>query len=183
MRLWAVWAMFAAAPCWAQDRPPAAPTRDVDVVYRANAGGQAVEQRYRFALSVEKTRIDTPSPGLYVIVDRGSHRMDMVSDGDRSVLELPYDPARTLAGVAPDRAFQRLGADTIAGVDCTEWRAADKADRPMTVCMTGDGVLLRARAGANVLVQALRVSYAPIDPAVFAIPAGYERTAGRGDAR
>ena len=182
MTRWAALALVIAAPAWGQDRPPTAPTRDVDVVYRASADGKPIEQRYRFALSVEKTRIDTPSPGLYVIVDRGSHRMDMVSEGDRSVLELPYDPAHGLAGIAPDRTFERAGGDTIAGVDCTEWRTADKADRLVTVCMTGDGVLLRARTGATVMVQALRVVYGPIDPAVFAIPAGFQRAPARGAA-
>jgi hypothetical protein len=179
MTRWAALALLVAAPAWAQDRPPASPTRDVDVLYRAIAAGQEVQQRYRFALSVEKVRIDTPSPGLYVIVDRGSQHMDMVSEGDRSVLELPYDPAHTMGGVAIDRSFERLGPDTIAGVPCTEWRGAEKAGRAMIVCMTDDGVLLRARTGANVLVQALRVSYAPLDPAVFAIPAGFERNSGR----
>lgn len=183
MRRWAVLALVAAMPAWAQDRPPAAPTRDVDVDYRATAGGRAIEQRYRFARSVEKARIDTPSPGLYVIVDRTSRHMDMVSEGDRSVLELPYDPAHAMAGIPPGRAFERLGADIIAGVACTEWRTADKSDRPLTVCMTEDGVLLRVRAGANVLVQATRIAYGPIDPAVFAIPTGFERRTGRGATR
>lgn len=183
MMRWAFLALLVAGPAWAQDRPPPAPTRDVDVLYRANAGGHDVQQRYRFALSIEKVRIDTPSPGLYVIVDRGSQRMDMVSEGDRSVLELPYDPAHTMAGVATDRSFERLGGDTVAGVPCTEWRTGDKAGRPVTVCMTGDGVLLRARVGANVLVQALKVSYAPLDPSVFAIPADFQRASGRGAAR
>lgn len=179
MTRWAALALLAAVPAWAQDRPPTAPTRDVDVVYRATAGGHAIQQRYRFALSVEKARIDTPSPGLYVIVDREARHMDMVSEGDRSVLELPYDPARTVAGVAAGRAFERLGTDTIAGVGCTEWRTADKSDRPVTVCMTSDGVLLRMRAGANVLVQAMSVAYGLIDPSVFAIPSGFQRRAGR----
>lgn len=159
----------------AQDRPPTAPTRDVDILYQASAGGRAVEQRSRFAASVGKVRIDTPSPGLYLIVDRATHHMDMVSDGDRSVLEVPYDPARTVDGVPADRGFERLGADVIAGVPCTEWRTADRSGRPLALCMTEDGVLLRVRAGANVLVRALRVTYGPIDPAVFAIPASYQR--------
>lgn len=179
MKAWAVLALVAAAPAaWAQDRPQAVPTRDVDVLYRANAGGHPVQQRYRFAFSIEKVRIDTPSPGLYVIVDRGSQHMDMVSEGDRSVLELPYDPARSMAGVGAGRAYDRLGPDTIAGTPCTEWRTADKAGSPVTICMTEDGVLLRARAGATVLVEALRVAYVKQDPAVFAIPAGFARTTG-----
>lgn len=178
----AAWAPSARSQDAASDRPPTAPTRDVDVLYRAHAGGRDVEQRYRFAHSVEKVRIDTPSPGLYLIVDRGAKHMDMVSEGDRSVLELPYDPAHTMAGVPSDQALQRLGADTVAGVPCTEWRTPDKAGHDVTVCMTADGVMLRARAGATVLVQALSVGYGTLDPAVFAIPAGFKHGTGRGAA-
>ena len=103
----------------------------------------------------------------------------MVSEADHGVLEMPYDPASTVAGVAPDRAFARVGADVVAGVACIEWQTADRAGRAVTVCMTRDGVLLRARAGAEVLVQALRVDYGAIDPSVFQIPAGYRRVLSR----
>ena len=172
-------ALLAATPALAQNRPPAAPTRDVDVLYRAANEGQSVEQRYRFARSVEKVRIDTPSPGLYVIIDRGSQRMDMVSEGDRSVLELPYDPAHTVGGIPLDPSFERVGADTVAGTPCTDWRSPGAAGPPATVCMTSDGVLLRVRAGDAVVAQAVRVTYGPLDPAVFAIPPAFKRMNGR----
>lgn len=191
MRLAAL-ALLASFPAWAQDRPatdrPATdrpvttPTRDVDVVYRAVAGGRPVEQRSRFAATEQKVRIDTPSPGLYLIVDRGAHTMDMVSDADHGVLEMPYDPARTVGGFAsgPGSAsggFARGGTDIVAGQNCTEWQTADTAGRAVTACFTTDGVLLRARTGPMVLVEAMRVVYGPIEPSVFAIPAGYRRTA------
>ncbi len=169
-------AVVAAAPAWAQaDRPLTTPTRDVDVVYRASAGGQQVEQRSRFAVQAKKLRIDTPSPGLYVIVDREAKTMDMVSEADRGVVEMPYDPARTVGGVRPDGAYVRGGTDAVAGIPCTEWRTTDSGARPVLVCMTADGVLLRARTGTDVLVQAVRVAYGPIDPGVFRIPPGYAR--------
>jgi len=64
-------------------------------------------------------------------------------------------------------------------VPCTEWQTAKSTGRAVTVCMTADGVLLRARADNAVLVQAVRVSYGPIDPSVFAIPAGCRLPAHR----
>lgn len=166
-------------PTVAQDRPATEPTRDVDVTYRAMAGGKAVEQRSRFAPASGRIRIDSPSPGLYVIVNRQAQTMDMVSGGDRTVLEMPYDPARTVGGVAPERGFARLGGDSVAGTPCTEWRTEDAERRALVVCLTEDGVLLRARAGAKVIVEATKVAYGPIDPAVFAIPADYRREKGR----
>jgi hypothetical protein len=172
--------LMVAGPAWAQERPVTTPTRDVDVLYQAVAEGRAVEQRSRFAVAAGKIRIDTPSRGLYVIVDRGARQMDLVSDGDRRVLELPYDASRSVTGIAAGGAFQRVGSGVVAGVGCTDWRTEEASGHALTLCMTGDGVLLRVRAGGTVLVQAVRVVYGGIDPAVFAIPGGYQRTVGRG---
>ena len=186
MKHLAALALFAAAPAWAQDRPTTTPTRDVDVHYRAVAGGRSVEQRSRFAVSARKIRIDTPSPGLYLIVDRGAHTMNMVSDPDRGVLEMAYDPASAVGGFASSLGrggFTRAGTDTVAGQNCTEWQTTDTGGRAVTACFTADGVLLRARAGPNVFVEATRVVYGPIEPAVFAVPAGYKRAAAPGSPR
>lgn len=180
MRRFAALAVLAAMPAWAQDRPATTPTRDVDVVYHVTTGDRSVEQRTRFGPAQGKVRIDTPSPGLYLVVDHGAHKMDLVSDGDHGVLEMPYDPARAGAGFAPGQNFSRAGADTVAGVPCTEWQTADTAGRAVTACFTADGVFLRARMGGTVIVEATRVAYGPIDPAVFAIPPGYRRTPARG---
>lgn len=169
-------ALLASAPAWAQDRPATAPTRDVDVLYRATAGDRSVEQRSRFAVAEQKVRIDTPSPGLYLIVDRGARTMDMVSDADHGVLEMAYDPAG-VDGFAAGKGFARGGTQTVAGQSCTEWQTVDNAGRAVTACFTADGVLLRARAGPQVFVEATRVVYGPIEPSVFAIPAGYRRAA------
>lgn len=172
-------ALLAALPCAGaagQERPATTPTRDVDVLYRAMAGGKEVEQRSRFAVSLGRIRIDTPSPGLYVLVDRSERTMDMVSTGDRSVLEMPYDPQRTVGGLPSGQGFVRQGDDVVAGLKCTEWQPNASAT---SACMTADGVLLRVRSGSAVVVQAVRVAYGPIDPAVFAIPPGYQRRTAR----
>jgi hypothetical protein len=188
MKHLAALALLASSPAWAQDRPTTTPTRDVDVLYRAMAGGRSVEQRSRFAVSARKIRIDTPSPGLYLIVDRGAHTMNMVSDPDRGVLEMAYDPASAVGGFASSPGFgrggfTRTGTDTVAGQNCTEWQTTDAGGRAVTACFTADGVLLRARAGPNVFVEATRVVYGPIEPSVFAVPAGYRRAAAPSPSR
>jgi hypothetical protein len=49
----------------------------------------------------------------------------------------------------------------------------------MTVCLTADGVLLRARAAMRTLLTATSVQYGPVDPAAYQVPAGYvHRTLG-----
>lgn len=177
MKRLAVLVLLACVPAWAQDRPATTPTRDVDVLYRAAAGGRSVEQRSRFGAAERKVRIDTPSPGLYLIVDRGARTMDMVDDAARGVLEMRYDPARPVGGFAAGQGFVRGGTAVVAGLPCIEWQTVDTAGRTVTACFTADGVLLRARVGPTALVEATRVTYGPIDPSVFAVPAGYRHAA------
>jgi len=167
-------AMVVAAPAFAQERPLTTPTRDVDVTYRSTAEGQAVEQRSRFAVTQKKIRVDTPSPGLYIIVDRAAQTMNMVSDADLGVLQLPYDQA-TVSGVPANQKFVRQGSDVVAGVPCTDWQSTDAAGQSVVVCITTDGVLLRVKSGSDVLVQAVKVAYGPVDPSAFAVPPGYQR--------
>jgi hypothetical protein len=47
---------------------------------------------------------------------------------------------------------------------------------PVVVCVTADGVLLRARRGERTVLTASRVAYGPQDPALFRLPADYRHT-------
>ena len=67
----------------------------------------------------------------------------------------------------------RQGEDTVAGLACTEWVVTDAAGEPMTVCLTSDGVLLRARTATRTLLSATSVQYGPVDPAAYQVPADY----------
>ncbi len=169
--------LLISVPAFADEHPVTRPTRDVDVVYVATVNGQPVQQRTRTAADAAEIRIDTPSPGLYMILNRDAHTMDMVSDGDKGVIQMPYDPARAAAPPPPDGApYRRLGTDVVAGLGCTEWATVDHGGHPVAACFTDDGVMLRARAGDRVLVTAAKVAYGRLDPAIFTIPPGYQRT-------
>ena len=61
----------------------------------------------------------------------------------------------------------------MAGLACTDWDMTDAAGEAARLCLTDDGVMLRARAGARTLLNAETVSAGPIDPAVFKLPPGY----------
>ena len=170
------------APAWAQDRPLATPTRDVDVTYRAGQGDKAVQQRSRFRTSDQRLRVDTPTPGVYAIVDYRARTLAMVSDAERAVLDMPAPagggPGGLSAGGAGAR-YVRRGTDQVAGLACTEWETTDTTGQPTLACFTEDGVLLRARRGAQVLVVAARVAYGAQDPAAFTVPPGYAHTDAR----
>jgi hypothetical protein len=71
-------------------------------------------------------------------------------------------------------AAVRQGTDTVAGLDCTEWDMTDAAGEASRLCLTDDGVLLRARAGGRTLLSAETVRYGALDAELFQTPAGYE---------
>ena len=162
------------------DRPQTLPTRDVDVTYRTGQGERAMSQRSRWSAAERKMRLDTPTPGVYAIVDYAAGTMAMVSERSRGVLDVPV-PAGGLPGqAAPGSApFSRRGSTQIAGLPCTEWETRDLQGQATLTCFTDDGVLLQARRGAEVLVQATRVAYGALEPSAFAVPPGYARQAPR----
>ncbi len=174
--------LTASAPAWAQDRPPTTPTRDVDVTYRAGQGDRVVQQRSRFLASDQRLRVDTPTPGVYAIVDYRAHTLAMVSDAEHAVLDMPAPAGAAPGGVPAGQGsarFIRRGTDQVAGLTCTEWETTDTAGLPTLACFTDDGVMLRARRGAQLLVVADRVAYGTQDPAVFTVPPGYAHTDSR----
>lgn len=161
-------------PALAQaDRPQTLPTRDVDVTYRAGPGDRAVSQRSRWSAAERKMRLDTPTPGVYAIVDYAAGTLAMVSERSRGVLDLPV-PAGGLPGQAASGAtFTRRGSKEVAGLPCTEWETRDLQGQETLTCFTADGVMLEARHGAQVLVEATRVAYGALDASAFAVPPSY----------
>lgn len=170
----ALFTALAVLPARAQgDRPATLPTRDVDVTYQAGQGDRTVSQRSRWSASERKMRLDTPTPGVYAIVDYAAGTMAMVSERSRGVLDLPV-PAGGLPGQAtPGNSFTPRGSSQVAGLPCTEWETRDLQGQATLTCFTEDGVLLEARHGVQVLVQATRVAYGALDASVFAVPPSY----------
>jgi hypothetical protein len=167
----ALLAVAASSPALAE-APAAQPTRDVDVTYRVpvpGGAGASLLQRLRWSAARRLQRVDLPTSGNWMVLDFASHRMAMVRDDDRQILDLPAPATAGQAGAA----YARVGADTVAGLACTQWRTTDTRGEATLACTTDDGVMLRATAGDRVLMEAVSVNYAPQDQAVFALPAGY----------
>lgn len=170
------------APARAETPPLLVPTRDVDVVYRmplppgAPPSASAPTQRLRWHIADRRLRVDPPGEGVFMIVDYAARRMQMVEIGPREVIDMPTPPS--LGAAAPFGArFERLGEATVAVTSCTEWRTTDMQDSPTTVCLTPDGVLLRAASGGRVMIEATRVRYESQDTVLFRIPDGYRHVA------
>jgi len=170
-----------AAPAVADsDRPLTMPTRDVDVTYRAGQGDHVVVQRSRWSVDGRKMRLDTPTPGVYMIVDYEAKTLAMVSDPVHGVLDLQA-PAAGLPGQAASSsaAYVRRGSGQVAGIPCTEWETVDTQGQATLACFTDDGVLLEARRGGQVLVQATRVAYGNLDASAFVVPPSYRHETPR----
>jgi hypothetical protein len=176
--------LLAAGPALAQDRPHTLPTRDVDVTYRLGQLSPAttpgvIEQRLRWNVTDGKLRVDPPTPGLYVILDTRTQHMATVRESDHSVLEIDGagGPGASVPAVpgADGGTFNRHGESTVASLTCTEWETKDIAGDPALVCITDDGVMLRAVTAGRTVLEATKVQYGPLDPSLFQVPAGYKR--------
>lgn len=162
------------------DHPFVVPQRDVDILYAMPVPAAspvpetAATQRMRFSASLGRQRIDPPTPGTYMITDYAAGRLIVVQPAQRLATTLPA-PGGPIA--APGRratgAYSRLGPQTIAGAGCTDWATRDVTGHESVVCLTEDGVMLRAMQAGQLLVQAVHLDYAVQPAALFAVPDGY----------
>ena len=176
----------ATAPVLAQDRPPNIyPTRDVAVTYRVNPpsggaqSGSPVEMGFAYLAAERKVRMDLgavlPGMNAWGLVDLGARRFDVVIETLRAVMPGPanVDVTRVMRIIEGARV-SRLGTATIAGFRCTDWRYEQDGGRG-TICLTDDGVILRAAPERGESREATRVTYSPQEPARFRVPSGYQQ--------
>jgi hypothetical protein len=174
----AFWLSVAALSAFA-DQPQLRPSRDVDITYSSTAAGaprdgRRLEQRVRWLAGAQTMRIDPPTTGLFVIIDYVAKRMSVVRAADRSVTEMAApDDTTGVGGNTGAGGYVRRGEDTVAGLACTDWETHDRDGRLAVLCVTADGVTLRAGVDGQTLVSAVSVQYTPQDPADFRVPADY----------
>ena len=169
-------ALAVAAPAWAQQAPVVQPTRDVDVTYRVPVPGGTdtyLLQRLRWSASHRQQRVDLPTSGNWMVLDFNAHRMALVHDASREIIDLPSPQSADQAGAGA--GYTRVASASVAGLACTEWRTVDTRGQETLACYTDDGVLLRATAGTRTLMEAVHVSYDAQAESVFSAPAGYSR--------
>lgn len=167
---------LAPAPTLAAERPAAMPTRDVDVTYDIPTPAGMARQRLRFSQALQSFRIDPPGGGLYVVVDQAKGRMFTVRDADRAVIDMAA-PRAWMPGINAS-GFERGAATIVAGLACTEWTTRDSERRNVRLCMTEDGVMLRAQTtSGEALATATTVQYQQQNANVFHVPPDYRRLA------
>jgi hypothetical protein len=177
-----------AGPARADNAPMIHPSRDVAVEYRSNRAppngaqqGPAAEAgrvvTMRFASKTGRIRIDGASGRGYAILDPAVGKMTMVMEERHLYVERPADPGMLAMFKATNQSFRKTGSDTIAGVACTNYDATFN-EHSGQVCLTNDGVMLRARsadADRQRELEAVTVNYADQPADLFDVPAGYQK--------
>lgn len=172
--------MLLVAPAGAADLAPLyLPQRDVAVSYHVTGrAAQQVRDLYvRFSAARRLLRVETEDRGMgFLLVDPAARTAKMIVPSVRQSIDLPLARDRRAALLFGDGLrFTRRGKARIAGRDCMNWDVQAERDSA-TVCLTGDGVLLRAQGrggeAADSGLIATRVEDAPQSPALFQMPAG-----------
>jgi hypothetical protein len=172
-----------AAPALAQNTPMIRPSRDVAVEYRSSGAPQGPAAApgavvtMRFTSKSDRIRIDGPGGRGYAILDTDAGVMTMVMQERHVYLQRPADPGMIAMFKATNASFRKTGSDTIAGVGCTTYDATIN-DHTGQVCLTSDGVMLRARSAdtdRSRELEAVAVTYADQPAALFEIPAGFQK--------
>ena len=179
--------VLAALPAMAQTAPAnLRPTRDVAVTYRMEGAGAPQPQEMQMAWDVAngRQRVDPPGGQGWMLIDRKANSAVMVMDARRMAMQMP---AATVAAMTQDppagTTYTAKGTDRVAGQACNLWETTTPQGKS-TICITEDGVLLRAVTeavgrpgmppGGSMRMEATEVRYAAADPARFAVPQGYQ---------
>jgi len=172
-----------ADPAVTAEGPWILPKQDVAVEYRTRGmmrgplAGNGHRVTARFDSREGRIRIDGPDSRFYAILDVASERMIMVMPEWRLYMEQPADPDLSAILHGANTRLRPLGDEEIAGLTCTAYDAALN-DRTGELCLTDDGVLLRAEIadrGRPRELEALRVTYADQPDSYFHAPADFTK--------
>lgn len=168
----------------ADDRPVMFPSRDVVVEYHVtNARPDSAQPREGIVTvyatdAGERMRVEIAGQPGFLIVDRGRKRVLMVIEARRSYFEMPVDPDRVIGLAVNGGSYAKRGADTVAKVRCTVWDVTSSTGTA-TVCVTDDGVLLRANGESegrgSGAMEARSVVYGKQPAALFDPPPGFQK--------
>ena len=168
----------------ADDRPVMFPSRDVMVEYHVTNARPDSAQPREGIVTVHATdagarmRVEIAGQPGFLIVDRGRKRVLMVIEARRSYFEMPVDPDRVIGLAVNEGSYTKRGADTVAKVHCTVWDVTSKTGTA-TVCVTDDGVLLRANGESegrgSGAMEARSVVYGKQPAALFDPPPGFQK--------
>lgn len=166
----------------AQDRPLIQPSRDVAVRYRVEGaaasvvpGGIPNALLLSWDAAGQRLRAEPEGRTQAVIVDLRAHSAQVVDTMLRSALTLPTRDSDFQPLTLEGARLTRRNEAVVAGLPCTNW-AVQSSRGNGTVCLTADGVALRADGdvdGRHGTFTASSVSYGPVRDDLFRVPADF----------
>lgn len=158
---------------------PKQPSRDHAVTYRMESEGRATEMRVFYRAATRRQRVEMPEGGVAMIHDMAANRMLMLNERARMVMEMPVNAAQSqqMLTIPGDMTLTRTGSATVAGHGCTTYRAIQRGVDRGTVCVTDDGIMLRAdlaQGERRGTMEATALSLSPQPAALFEVPAGWQ---------
>lgn len=174
-----------AVPALAGEQPSQRPSRDVAIEYSVSGmnpagggmgGGAGVMTMY-FTNKGSLMRIEPPGGMGYTIMNADTGHTIAVMTSLKTYVEVAGGQAVINTFANPGLTFRKIGADGAAGLICTLYETGGNG-RTGHVCLTDDGVQLRAQGGGpggTADMEALKVTYAPQPATLFQIPAGFTK--------
>ena len=142
-----------------------------------NQAGPPGPVRLTWDAAGQRLRAEAEGRAQIALVDLPAHRTTVLDQTMRAALLLPMRDTDVQTLTMAGARFSRRGQATVAGQSCTEW-AVQSGRGAGTVCLTEDGVALRGEGevnGKHGAFTATRVDRGNVDPALFAVPPGYNR--------
>ncbi|MEZ5971420.1 MAG: hypothetical protein R3C31_06440 [Hyphomonadaceae bacterium] len=107
----------------------------------------------------------------YVITSQGGRMMAIRASG---MTEGITDPTANWQGELADQNATRTGNCSVAGESGAEWTKTTPEDGTDSVCVTDDGIILRATDDGRVVWETTSVQRGPQDASQFALPEGVQ---------
>ncbi|WP_144299986.1 DUF4412 domain-containing protein [Elioraea rosea] len=164
------------APASAQQKQP---TRDFAITYRVESQGNSAEMRLFHSATTRRQRVEMADAGMVMIQDIGNGRAMILNEQARMAMELPSPSLRQqMLAIPDDMSLSRTGTATVLGHRCTVYRGTQNGADRGTVCLTDEGVMLKADMrlqdkGGTMEATALTLGAQP--DTLFTVPEGWQR--------
>ena len=181
LALWVALALAGTGTAAAQEHPLMQPNRDVVIDYRVTGtheGAQHVQAvRMYFTGNGARFRVESDGQPGYAIMNRDTNRTIVVMPDQRIYMEMAFDSKQMMDFDSKEGNFTRRGTDMVAGLRCTVYYGKTPR-RSGEVCLTDDGVLLRAKSDTDNeggSLQATKVTYGAQPANLFSPPPDFQK--------
>lgn len=174
--------LLAAGATAAQERPRVLPDRDVAVTYRVEGaavnvlpGGIPGALRLSWDADGQRLRAEPEGRTQAVILDLRTPSAQVLDTMLRSAMTLPVRDGDLQPLTLEGARMTRRGTEVVAGLSCTAWTVQSSRGAG-TVCLTEDGVALRADGtvdGRKGAFTATSVAFGPLPDELFRVPPSF----------